>query len=227
MEELKASVLIRENRRTLAIKINEKGDLIVKAPKHLSIAKINNFIESKKQLINKKLELVKNRNNNLDLFNEYKFIYLLGKKYNICYENIKNLYINEEKKQIILPINKSDKEKTKLTIIKFYKELAKKIIPDQFEKYVKLFKKEIKSLKIVNSKIKWGSCDSENKLEFNWRTIILGENLIEYIFVHEFCHLIELNHSKKFWNLVKSFIPDYIERKEKIKKLSFLLKCYR
>ena len=227
MEELKASALIRENRKTLAIKINEKGELVVKAPKHLSISKINNFIESKKQWINKKIELVKNRNNNLELFNEYKFIYLLGKKYNICYDNIKKIHINEEYQQIVLPNNKLDKEKTKLIIIKLYKELAKKIIPDQFEKYINIFKKEVKSLKIVNSKTKWGSCDSENRLEFNWRTIILGENLIEYIFIHEFCHLIELNHSKKFWKIVESYIPNYLERKEKIKKLSFLLKCYR
>lgn len=64
-------------------------------------------------------------------------------------------------------------------------------------------------IKIVNSKVKWGSCSSKKILSFNWRLAFAPMDVIEYVVVHELCHLIEMNHSKKFWALVENIYPDF------------------
>ena len=65
-------------------------------------------------------------------------------------------------------------------------------------------------------KTKWGSCSSLGNLNFNWKLIMKPTAAMEYVVVHELCHLKELNHSKAFWALVARCLPDYQERKRKL-----------
>ncbi|MCF7906626.1 M48 family metallopeptidase [Patescibacteria group bacterium] len=78
---------------------------------------------------------------------------------------------------------------------------------------------EYKNIYIKNQKTIWGSCSSNKNLNFNYKIIYIPKELREYIIVHELCHLKEMNHSKKFWNEVEKIIPDYKERRKKIKNM--------
>ncbi len=60
---------------------------------------------------------------------------------------------------------------------------------------------------------RWGSCHSDGRIFFNWRIIIAPHSVVDYVVVHELCHLVHHNHSKKFWRLVETILPDYTERK--------------
>lgn len=64
-------------------------------------------------------------------------------------------------------------------------------------------------IKIMNNKGKWGSCSSKAVLAFNWRLIFAPKKILKYLVVHEMCHIIEMNHSPRFWNLVARLYPDY------------------
>ena len=68
---------------------------------------------------------------------------------------------------------------------------------------------DIKNIRIKNQKTRWGSCSSIGNLNFNWKLSMAPYEVIEYVVIHELCHRLEMNHSKKFWNHVEKLCPKY------------------
>ena len=62
---------------------------------------------------------------------------------------------------------------------------------------------------IRDQKSRWGSCSAKHNLNFNWKLIMAPPQALEYVVIHELCHLIEFNHSARFWKLVESRMPEY------------------
>jgi len=75
-----------------------------------------------------------------------------------------------------------------------------------------------KKIKVNFGRTRWGSCSAKKTLNFNFRLSKLPKELIDYVVIHEICHLAEFNHSKKFWLLVKSFLPDYQAKRRLLKE---------
>ena len=71
---------------------------------------------------------------------------------------------------------------------------------------------------IRDMKTRWGSCSSEKNLNFNWKLILLAPELLDYVVVHELAHRREMNHSKNFWKIVEAELPDYRERRRRLKE---------
>ena len=89
------------------------------------------------------------------------------------------------------------------------KEKARAVIVGKVEKYNGIFNYRIGRVSIRNQKTRWGSCSKHGNLNFSYKVLFLPEELADYIIVHELCHLQELNHSQKFWNLVGKVFPNY------------------
>jgi hypothetical protein len=77
----------------------------------------------------------------------------------------------------------------------------------------------VKPTKVVikAQKSRWGSCNNKGELTFNWRLVFASEEVIDYVIVHELCHMIHMNHSKQFWDTVKAIVPDYKIRRDWLK----------
>ena len=104
---------------------------------------------------------------------------------------------------------------------KEHKEEARKIVAERLKYFSKLYsfyslRSSAPKLAIRNQKSRWGSCSGKGNLNFNYKIAFLPSELQDYIIVHELCHLKEMNHSQKFWDLVAEQIPDYKERRKKI-----------
>lgn len=72
---------------------------------------------------------------------------------------------------------------------------------------------------IRDQKTVWGSCSRRRTLSFNFRILFLPDDLVDYLIVHELCHLAEMNHSRRFWELVATAIPDYISKRKRLRNI--------
>ena len=101
-----------------------------------------------------------------------------------------------------------------------YKELARDIIAKRVAYFNERYGFSFGRIAIKNQKRCWGSCSAKKNLNFNYKVIFLPEPLMDYVIVHELCHLKELNHGSQFWNLVGEAVPDYKEKRAHLKRIT-------
>ena len=84
--------------------------------------------------------------------------------------------------------------------------------------YKKILGVEYKRIRIADQKTRWGSCSSTGTISYNWHLVLLPDAILDYVVVHELCHLQHMNHSKDFWDLVECILPDYRSRRNWLKE---------
>lgn len=89
---------------------------------------------------------------------------------------------------------------------------ARKLVSDRLKMYQPQLQVDFARVSIKDLKTRWGSCSSQKNLNFHYKIIFLPVELADYIIVHELCHLREMNHSVRFWQLVHSVLPDFKKR---------------
>jgi predicted metal-dependent hydrolase len=135
-----------------------------------------------------------------------------------------NRFIGEKADWIDKHLNKmrQRKEKEKETPrkelsqqeIKLLTTRAKRIIPQRVRYYAEMMGLDYGRITIRMQKSRWGSCSSKGNLNFNCLLMRTPDEIIDYVVVHELCHLKEMNHSQRFWAEVEKVIPDYAERRK-------------
>ncbi len=104
----------------------------------------------------------------------------------------------------------SPAEKKRLdAMITRYKKAARSQFENRVAYYHTITGGEYTSITIRDQKTRWGSCSSTGTLSFNYRLIFAPPRILDYVVVHELCHLTHMNHSKDFWNMVASVMPEY------------------
>ncbi len=99
-----------------------------------------------------------------------------------------------------------------------HKEAARALAHERIAHWNAYYTFPIRSVRIGNQKSRWGSCSAGKNLNFNYKIVLLPKELSDYVIVHELCHLKELNHSPRFWNLVAEQIPNWKKLRKELKK---------
>ena len=99
-------------------------------------------------------------------------------------------------------------------IKKRYRDAARTRFEERVAHYLPLTGGQYTSITIRDQKTRWGSCSSRGTLSFNYRLIFAPPVVLDYVVVHELCHLTFMNHSKEFWNKVADLMPDYRKQKK-------------
>lgn len=104
----------------------------------------------------------------------------------------------------------SEAERKRLTALENrYKNAARSLFESRVAFYHKITGGSYASITVRDQKTRWGSCSSRGTLSFNYRLIFAPPAVLDYVVVHELCHLTHMNHSKAFWSMVGAVMPDY------------------
>ena len=214
--------LERKNIKNMYLRVlPPNGNVKVSAPSFISDEEIVNFIRLKKDWILKKQRYIKENNIKAPLkYDNGEKHYLWGKEYTlqlIKNDNVKHVLLDKEKSIIYLPIAKrSTIEKRKKTLDEFYRNQMKIAVPPVLDKCTKIVGKTPSEVKIRNMK-NWGNCRYHDKrITLNLNLAKKDIECLEYVMIHELCHLIEFNHSKKFKNLMDKYCPNWKEIKKRL-----------
>ncbi|MCL1788300.1 MAG: M48 family metallopeptidase, partial [Defluviitaleaceae bacterium] len=207
--------LTRSRRKTLALHI-KNGALEVRAPYHCPQHEIDRFIASKEKWITDKLATSQQRTANKAAFtlNYGDEILFLGALYPIVAKP--GHRAGFDGKCFYMPPHLTPAQ-IKEVCIKTYRRLAKTHLTALVEQVAPQMGVSPAAVKINGAKTRWGSCSSRKSINFSWRLVMGGGDVVEYVVVHELAHLLEMNHSPAFWAVVEGVLPDYKQRQKRLK----------
>ena len=212
----------KTNDKELYISV-QNGEVLVRAPWYVTRERIQRAVSNKKSWIMKKLkEYEQKEENEISL----RPIQILGTIYNlkVSYKNISVIECNMENNIIKVNLPKKYKKidnesMTDILIDKMYFKIAEKELEGIMEKTRLMVGLAPEDYEIVEMKDCLAKCTDDKKILINPRIIIYDRKIIEYIILHEFCHLKYKNHTKSFYNLVERYVPDY--SKYEIKNIKY------
>lgn len=235
-ENISVKVTYRK-RKNISIRIIPKSTIEIISPRSVPISFLKKVLDEKASWIMKTLDKFENID---ESFKNRKYIngeifYYLGKEYelkiiedkNINNKNNNYCYIDIKKENLIITTNNNEAEYIKNELKKWYKIESEKIVIQRLE----VLKKENSIMnqltpniiKIKEQKRRWGSCTSNKDIYINSRISMARIDVIDYILVHEFSHLVHMNHSKEFYNFVGSILPEFRECEKWLKENSYKL----
>ncbi len=107
-----------------------------------------------------------------------------------------------------------------------YRKAAKEYIPGRARYFADILGVHFERVRIAEQKTRWGSCSGKGTLSFHWKLMLAPPKVLDYVIVHEVCHLKEMNHSPQFWAWVEFLMPDYKEQRKWLKEHGEKLQYY-
>ena len=205
----------------------QNGEVVINAPWYTTSSQIQRVVEEKKQWILNKLKEYEISCENKKTYTKIETVKVLGKDYDleVQYKMIKtpSLSFEDSKIQVVIPNQFKKMENAEIVSIlmnKMYEKIAEKEIENSMEKTRLLLEiapedYEIKRMENVLAKCK------EGKITINPDIVMYSRDIIDYIILHEFCHLKYKNHTKSFYNMLKTYMPNYEEKAKELNGIAY------
>jgi len=211
-------------RRKLTITVERDRSVVVHAPEGTSDEKIEQVVTSKRQWIYEKIGHPQKYQDlphapGKELVSGESALYL-GRQYRI--EVVKTgLAEIQFAQRFLIPASQSSKQAEALR--EWYVGKAKEKIVPRVKHHARDLGVDVAEVKIVDNRYRWGSCTLNDNVNFNWRLIKAPMFVIDYVIVHELAHLLEPNHTSRFWNIVCAQAPTTVKAKAWLKEYGQLL----
>lgn len=203
-----------KQRTSIGIYIDLYGNVEVQAPKGTPDECVLQLLEKKWDWIQQKSKEMKDRmlGPKEKVYDHGESFLYLGNAYPIQISldiNIKQDSVKFEGDRLHIYVRQLEDEKIKQALKRFYYQQCKALVERSIQSHQSNFKIKPRSIRISDNNSTWGTCDSKQQLTFNWKLAMAPLKVIDYVVVHEMCHMVHLNHDRSFWRLVGKIIPDY------------------
>ncbi len=216
--EQPVTIVRRTNRKTMTVKIQADQPLLVVTHSRVGTAEILKFLDSKKTWIEKNLLRIKEQHalNPKPEFKDGSYFPILGelKYFQFVSSALKKVNFKIEDGFLLCSASEANRlliHKLQSSLLDFYKNEAIRYLTKRTQVWSERTGLLPKKISFRSPKTRWGSCSSQKHIALNWKLICQAPQLIDYVIVHELCHLQHLNHSVEFWNLLESIMPTYQE----------------
>ena len=211
------------DRKTTDIVIERNGIIAVRPPSHYTPEQVDAVVESKRMWIYRNLAEWRDLNATAvvrEWVNGETFLYL-GRSYRLLLiaEQTETLKLKEGRFCLNRKlIDKGGTKAAQKAFEAYYSDKGFQRITDRVKYYAPKVGVTTLSIKVKDMSFRWANCSKSGALSFHWKCMMAPPKIIDYIIVHELCHMHHRNHSDAFWNEVDKVMPDYRERKEWLKK---------
>lgn len=200
--------LSRSNRKTMSIIVRD-GKVFVKVPLHVSQSVIDSFVLSKSEWIEKKLQMYEAPGFDIAVQDQVR---VFGKMHTIVLQeaNLFEVVYDSSIEQLVIsaPV-KLSLESIDQKIENFFKALLSRYLEVRVNYYAELLDLKTPPMKVRRYKRLHGRCSSNGELAFNTYLFHESYEFIDYVVLHECAHLIEFNHSKRFYDIIQKHMPNY------------------
>ena len=209
----------RTHRKTVGIIVEPDGAIIVRAPHDMDEDIIIETVDKKRKWIAEKIKVYEKVKPPIPKIQEpvsgekLRFKHALY-RLQVHKTEVKQTRLARVCRTLHVYVNDQLDDKVRASeiknvIIDWYKNKALHFLTKRVERYSRYLKQEPKEINIREIKLRWGSCTPDGKLLFNWRIVMAPVSAIDYVVIHELCHLEDPDHSASFWNAVESLQPTY------------------
>jgi len=216
--------LTRCRRKTIGMRVSSEG-LTVRIPMKESLSWVESVLQKRADWIVTKLDEWKNRKPARPMWEEGAIFPLLGEPWQVTVTAAGTVHMMQAGRNAT---SKNEQSGLSLSsrfaagqienaVMKWYRQHALTCFTERITLYADKLGVALPQLRLSNARTLWGSCNSRGIVRLNWRLIQKPLDLVDYVVVHELSHLIEMNHSKAFWQTVGSVYPDYATARKKLK----------
>lgn len=201
--------IIRKPIKNMYIQI-KSGQVLVKVPKRVSEKQIQTLLKEKQKWIEKQLQ-------KQQTMPQRGIVQLLGVTYPVETHQSQIEKADFDGRKVILYLQENTPEKQDELLKTIYRKQAQKQYIITIQKMMEMTGLAPNTWRIRDIQYAWGSCSSKKNITLSLNLIQKREKVIEYVVLHELCHLKHMNHSKEFWNLVASYMPEYKQYRKELR----------
>ena len=213
--------LIRQARRDILLKVLPEGVIRVYAPSYSHLRAVDDVVRARAgelERLQTEVDKAWTESRAERAFRDGRLIWYEGKQYALALrQGAPEVRFADGVAAVSAP-DPGDEEAVRAQLKAWLSAQALRRIRERLDVYIPRVGRSPGRVTIREQKTRWGSCSSRNNLNFNWKLIMAPPSALDYVVIHELCHLYEFNHSPRFWQLVARQMPEYESWKKWLKQ---------